>query len=352
MEVRRKIRSMKKNFVDSTTIHAVESLFRNSERDPWAATLAGELADLIVYSDIIRYPVPSRHRGGGYDLAHEDSLLRDLVHRDSDVFSGKEYSTARPRVLASKHLFTSFEQFGSWARANQISLRRWIALHHSPWIQQRRAATTGETYTFDLDRLLKRPELNDLVEVTHLAPLDLCYAFDSVLKYPIFGELAGSKGYYLNHPLRDAFKLPTMRKDNATPPPVAVSFRDSVAQLVRRQSRDEYTSLLHELRGAVREAGLHEMSPGEFDPEQIREIAARVRLSPRLRGYSRGVAVTTGIIGGLGAVPVFWPAAIIGGLISIGAAYWTGGLPRQVARVSWLRWAMKWDVEEQAERRS
>ena len=343
---------MKENFVDSTTIHAVESLFRGSARDPWAARLAGEFADLFVYSDIVCYPIPVGCQGRGYDLAEEDSLLKYISNRDSRVFAGREYSTAIPRIVENDHLFCAFNYFNSWVQANQYTLRRWLSFHRSDWIQQRRAATTGNRGTFNLEELVIRSDITNLSERTNISPLDLCYAFDSILKYPLFGELTGSNGYYLNHPLRDAFMLPTMQRENATPPPVAVSFLDAVAKLSVRMSYDEYTSLLHELRGSVRESGLHEMSTGNFDRELIREVSARVRLSPRLSGYSKSVGISTGVIGGLGAIPVLGPfAAVFGGAISISGAFWSGGLPRQVASVSWLRWALKWDVEEQAERR-
>jgi hypothetical protein len=79
---------MKNHFVDSTIIHAVESLFRDGERDPWASRLAGELVDLFVYSDVVRYPIPVRDATGGYDLAERPSLLRDLTLRDPKVFRG------------------------------------------------------------------------------------------------------------------------------------------------------------------------------------------------------------------------------------------------------------------------
>jgi hypothetical protein len=344
---------LKSNFVDSTTFHAVESLFREGARDPWAASLAGGLADLFVYSDTIRYPVPARRPGAGYDLAQEDSLLRDLARRDSQVFAGEEYSIARPRMIAERWLSTSFQRFSEWAGANELSLRHWITLHHSQWVRNRVAAALGERYVFNLDDLLRSPEVGRLASTTGVHAKDLCYAFDSVLRYPIFGELAGPNGYYLNHRLRNAVLLPTMRRQNAKPPTVAVSFSGTVGQLAPRLSRDGYTSLLHELRGAVRNSGLHQMLPGDFDQERIREIAANVALPPRLRGYTRGLGIAGGIFGGLGAIPLFGqPAALIGGAVSIAAAFWSGGLPRSMARIKWLRWALKWDVEEQAERRS
>lgn len=343
---------MKENFVDSTTIHAVESLFRGGVRDPWAARLAGEFADLYVYSDMVCYPIPVGGQGRGYDLAEEDSLLQYISKRDSRVFAGKEYSTAIPRIVEKNHLFGAFRQFNYWAQANQYTLRRWLTFHRSHWIQQRRAATTGYRGTFNLEELLKSSDITNLSERTKISQLDLCYAFDAILKYPLFGELTGGNGYYLNHPLRDAFILPTMQRENATPPPVAVSFRDSVAKLSTEISYYEYTRLLHELRESVREVGLHEMAAGTFDRELIREISARVRLSPRLSDYSRIVGVSTGFIGGLGAIPFLGPIAAVGGsAISISGLFWRGGLPRQAASVSWLRWALKWDVEDQAEHR-
>jgi hypothetical protein len=191
-----------------------------------------------------------------------------------------------------------------------------------------------------------------LAEIIRLDPLDVCYAFDSVLKYPLFGEFAGDQGNYLNHPLKDAFPLPTMRKEKGTLPVVAVSFRDSIAKISNRLSKDQYTSLLHELRSSVRDAGLDEMSQGQFNRAEIRDIAARVALPPRLRGLDKVAGIAGGIISGLGIISELSPVtSVLGGAIFVAAALWRGHMPRGISRIKWLRWALKWNIEDQADQR-
>jgi hypothetical protein len=110
--------------------------------------------------------------------------------------------------------------------------------------------------------------------------------------------------------------------------------------------------LLHELRGEVRDSGLYQLAPGSYEKDAVREIAASILLPPRLKAFAKVIGVTGGLIGGLGAFPALGPVAAVAGLaVSVSTALWSGQLPRNVARIEWLRWALKWDIEEQAEKR-
>jgi hypothetical protein len=62
--------------------------------------------------------------------------------------------------------------------------------------------------------------------------------------------------------------------------------------------------------------------------------------------------VLAGFVGGLGALPVASAAAaVVGAAVSVSAALWDGELPRGTAQMKWLRWAVEWDLEKQAETR-
>lgn len=56
----------------------------------------------------------------------------------------------------------------------------------------------------------------------------------------------------------------------------------------------------------------------------------------------------SGVVGALGAIGPLGPlVSVVSGVITVGASFWTGTLPRPLADVKWLQWAIKWDVEEQ-----
>lgn len=344
---------MSRPLVDITTLNAVESLFRRGERDPWAKQLAGELADLFIYSDTVRYSITVPSGASPTDeLIEKPSLLLDLGRRDPAVFVPEKYSTAEPVLLKEEYLEECFDRFSAWARSNRATLRRWITLHNESWIQIQRATRVEHQYVFSLDALRKDPALEAITKEIEVDQDDICYAFDIVLRYPLYGELVGENEHYLNHPIRDAFPLPTMQRERGSVPGIAVSFKDSIATCADNLSQDEYTALLYELRGIVRQYGLHKVKPGEFDKETIREIAAKVALPPRLRATGKLAAIGAGLIGGLGAIPVLGPAAAVAGAaVSVSAALWTGRLPRAAARMKWLRWALGWGIEDQAEER-
>jgi hypothetical protein len=205
---------------------------------------------------------------------------------------------------------------------------------------------------FLLETLRENPEVKGLTELLGVTEDDVFYAFDLVLRFPLYGQLTGVNEYYLNHPIRDAFQLPTMQKSVDKAPPIAVSFRNVIADLAPKLTQEEYTVLLHQLRGEVRDFGLHKVGPGDCDKEVVREIAARVSLPPRLKAVGKSATMVAAFVGGLGAVPALGPAAALAGAaVSVSTALWDGKLPRGTAQMKWLRWAVEWDVERQVESR-
>lgn len=339
--------------VDITTINAVESLFRGGTRDPWARQMAGELADLVVYADEVRYGLTLP---GVAPPEPEDgvvpSLLLDLSRRDSIVFRAEKYLSTEPFLLRDEYLERCFEQFGSWARSNRSTLRRWMALHNEEWIRVQHDTRIQHQFSFLLDKLLGDPALGALANAIGIGERDVCYAFDLVLRYPLYGLMAGEDEHYLSHPIRGSMQLPTMCSEPGRRPPVALSFRKLIGELAPALSQNEYAALLHELRGTVREYGLHRVAPGEVDKEVIRDIAAKVALPPSLRSGGKMAAVGASLIGGLTAIPILGSVgAVAGAAVSVSAVLWTGRVPRATTRLKWLRWALEWDIEDQAAKR-
>ncbi|MGB7290552.1 MAG: hypothetical protein WBD99_00060 [Thermodesulfobacteriota bacterium] len=340
---------MGKPLVDLTTLNAVQSLFTRGQRDPWANQLAGAFADLFIYGDIVRYALPIPDEVA--ETLKGPSLLVELIRRDSDAFYPEEYSTTELRLLKDDYLTECFDNFAVWAKNNRYSLLRWIRLHKESWIRNVEPRIK-HGYVFSLDRLRETPILSVLAREIGVSEDDICYAFDVVLRYPLYGELAGPSEHYLNHPIRDIITLPTMQHESASLPYLPVSFNKSIAGMASKLTEQDYTVLLHELRGWVHDSGMHKLGPGDFDKEVIRELASQVALPPRVKTITKALGIAAALIGGLGAFPVLGPSvAVAGAVVSISTLIWKGYLPRSAARVKWLRWAIKWDIEDQAEKR-
>ncbi|MBV9468432.1 MAG: hypothetical protein JOZ57_04250 [Abitibacteriaceae bacterium] len=344
---------MNKPMLDYTMLVAVESLFRPGKRDPWGLQLAGELTDLFVYGDIVRYAVAvamPREEGP----PEEPSLVAALHKRDPAVIKTQTYSSAEPRVLDNQYLHEAFDGFDAWARSNPHTLERWIALHNQEWVRSFHTAHMKHRYVFALEELRNEPTLKALAQKVELEQSEICYAFDTVLKYPLIGEIAGEGEYYLSHPIRTGVPLPTMEVQSESRTAFAVSWASGVKDLIKskRLSQDQYTVLLHELRGYCREQRLHKMSPGQVDKEVIREIAAKIQLRPQLKSITKAALFGGNGIRSLAAYAALGPTAVItGAAVSVSPALFTGKLPRRAARVGWLRRMIKWDVEDQVEKR-
>jgi hypothetical protein len=168
----------------------------------------------------------------------------------------------------------------------------------------------------------------------------------------MYGEMAAADEHYLNHPVRDAFGVPTSTYEPGPAPAVPFSFRPLISELVPHLSQDEFCVLLHTLRAAVWERGLHDAERGKYAADVIREVLAEAAIPAHLR---RGAAVL-GVLGGLaaaaGTLPLGPVVPLLGAAISIASAIWSKiPLPRVASRVRWLRWALEWPGEEQADER-
>jgi len=334
--------------IDTNSLIAIESHFSAGRGDPWARLLAGHLADAVVYADAVRYTC------GVATASREAERLPEIV----SLLDGEGESILRPEPvvvgitprLATGLVEETFENFAAWVLNNQASWLRWLRTHSSPAVRRMQELQVGRPLFFALDDL-PPSDLTRLSSRTGASVEDLLYAFDNVLRGPLYAVLADGQPY-IHHPTREPTILPTARSENGATRRVAVPFADSVRDLLDRLTLGEYCQLLLSLRKEVRRRNIHKLPPGHVDREVLREIAAAASLAPKLRFLGRVVGFLAGIASGVAVAPALGPAgAIAGGVISIASSIWSGNLPRSAARIQWVRWAIEWNVEAGAETR-
>jgi hypothetical protein len=336
--------------VDVTSLNAIQSLFvEDSPKDPWARRLAGKLADLYVYGEKIRYAM-AVHGADSGEVLERPRFLDHLQAYDSSAVTAVEYSAAEPRILSDVYLYECFDKFSVWAINNRATLKKWVELHHQKWLYP--ISISERAPVFSLEKLHDNAAVAKTAKIADVSLQDVYFAVDIILRYPLYGALAGADEWYLNHPIRDTMLLPTMTRTPATVPQVAISFADSISGFAEKLTMEAYVTLLHDLRTSVRGRGLHRSRPGAIEKEEIRAIAAEMRLPPRLSNLGKAFGIAGGLVGGLGAIPELGPGATLAaGVITVAGALWHGTLPGPISEVQWLRWALKWDIEDQAELR-
>jgi hypothetical protein len=336
--------------VDITSLYAVESLFRAGTRDPWGKKLAGRLADLFIFSDRVRFTMPLRPEA--VTAADDPSLpqvLAQLRSRDSGVFEPLSYVVnERPRLI-NEHLKPAFRSFAAWASNNRTAFKDWLTFHSEVRATPRDITRIRPNSLFDISALHEIAEFKHLRGSLGVSAYDLIYAFDIVLRYPLYGGLAGSDSYFLAHPIREQQSAPIIAVEPGRPPKIPVSLSQAVVGMVSSMTLDEYTSFLHEARGLIRARNIQDLKVGSIGQEGIRELASLLGLPARLRKAGRTIGIAGGVITIAGAVAALAPAAAIaGGLIMSVPYIWGAKVGRAPGRVKWLRWALEWDLERQA----
>jgi hypothetical protein len=341
---------------DVTTIIGVESLFHSGPTDLRSVELAAKLTDLFIYNDRIRYVFPYLSATAAAQGGILPQLLSALMSRDGDVFEEAKCIVSEQTHVPPVSVSPCFSAFAAWARNNRQELRTWTALYREPWISGR-LGTLGPDpkqprtrfvmkYLFPVEDVTQTPEFNSLVEFLGVPAEDLLFAFDVTLRYPLYAELAGANAYYLSHPIREDQNPPTLTRSESSPPQIALPLGRAIARLAPHLTLDEFSILLHEARGLLRDKGIVGLKAGAVDTEARREVAACLGLPPRLKANKELVALLAAGMTGLSLFPVLGPASVLLGMgVEIGSLFWDGNVPRAAGKVKWLRWALAWDIE-------
>ncbi len=335
--------------VDLTSIDAIESGFRKGSADPWFAEMAGKLADFFIYCDTARYVYPVRWANQEFLTDSErPELLEMLIKRDSEAWTWEVYSTFEPLSVDMSSSIDAFRYFSAWALNNPLALKRFVKLHNCSWLKCGHRSRVPNDYVYDIGFITSLDSFKRTAKILRINPSDLLYVFDVILRYPYYGQLAGEHRFYLSHPIREAQNYDAIQVSPFEPPKIALSFQSAVSSMAARLSFDSYTALLHEARGYVRKHNIHLLNPGQIETEQVRELCFDLQMEPRFKAVAKTLAVVCGVFGIAGTIPaVAVPAAVLGTAITVASSFWKPLLTRKLTGVRWLRWSLKFDLEEQ-----
>ncbi len=260
---------MEKRLTDITTLTAVESLFHNGVKDPWAAKLAGDLADWYAYSPVPTFILPeSSALPADLKVAALPKIVEALRQRESTVMQPRVCTTGSQGTLLEEFQHEAVVNFLAWCKSNPKRLQTWIAVHRQTWVTGGHAIRIPHRYLYDVTRAFSESEFRGSAKLLNIPLDDLGYALDVALRYPLYGQFAGEKSIYLSHPLREQRRWPTMEVSLGENPPVALSFAPSVASIASSLTLDQYASLLHEIRAVVSDRGLANIRPGAIEHAQ------------------------------------------------------------------------------------
>lgn len=324
------------------------------ERDPWASQLIGDFANLAVFNDNLRFsfPVPSNDLSFESRLVIEPRTLNILADAMGESLSPVPYSTDAIRPYSDGSIEDCVLYFDKWARRHRASLKTFCRLHMSDIVARDQNVRVANIYTFDVAGLRASEPFRRLEKLTGIPRSELIYAFDLSLRMPMYGSFAGPNQYYLNHPIRDAFGGQLVTEVGpAAKQSIPFSLSKSFSDLAPRLSQQEFVSSIMLLREEVRRHGLVGAEPGDFDKEILRDIAANCRLPGRLRYGENVPEIVAIVLSAIAANAVAGlPGAMVGASISVAGSIWkppSTQIAAKAADISWLRWAVKWDIEDQ-----
>ena len=238
-----------KPLVDTNTILAIETIFSKDILDPWAIQLACTFVDLFIYADCFRFTLAfPTDQYKGDDFSNAPSLIQNLKQRDSSAIVAEIVPNDEPVKLDDKYLNEAFHLFAVWARNNVKSLKQWLKTHKTPTINAMNQAQLDREYYFNLERLMQNIELTTLSTELQLAQDYILYAFDNLLRGPLYGKLTGDDQHYLNHPMRNVSLLPTFEAKTGPLPNIPISFKDTMLKMVNsfegRNNRTIYAKFI------------------------------------------------------------------------------------------------------------
>ena len=323
--------------LDITAVNAVQSLFlKTNHRDPWAEIILPKFIDFVIWSDKAKYSLifPEKLKDD-YEIGLPP-LFKDITRRDSDLFNSNIIVSNDRIVLDDDILLSAFAAFKAYTVNNKERMKKLIDFHKGSFVpsQLKTRDQVYHGYFFNTPKLLENNDVHRLATTLGVPADSICYTFDMAVKYLKYGEFS-ENGYYLSHPVREQIQWTTFTKQTLTTPPhVPLPLGLQISQLVKKMDQDQFTALLHEARGIVRDMEMAGLPPDAIEPERRRELAFKLGLPAKLK-----TPVERKTFEDIVKLSVPRQHTIV-------SRIWSTNLPRYFARKSWLQWAIRYDLEE------
>lgn len=340
--------TLKAPLVDVTTIQGIESGFRSGARDPYGPRALAHLTDLALYSDKVRYPVAYT---GARPKTSTDVVRPPLVEAFDaalpGLFEPVPFSADKTRIASRETTLGALDSLGRFVRANPTNSKALITLHGQSSIRSEHSRRVGTEFVFDVEPILENPRMEEMAARLGCEKHLLLYTLDMALRYPIYGALTGKDEWYLSHQVRTAISMPNLTARTRGPPDIPIPLGDLVYKVARDGPMVDYVKRVVRLRDLLNENGIRGAPSGEVERTVVRSVAQQAGLPGKLRGYHRSVGVASCLLGFVGLVPLFGaPAAALAATITIGSAFWDGHVPSRLTQQEWLRFAIRYDVED------
>ena len=337
---------MSRCLVDITSFNAIGSIFKGNTIDPAAYILAGKLADVFAYNENIFYVVPQMKEE---IPRQEPDILMSLKQRDKNNILSRKLDLPDQINLPMPYLSKTFKDFEIWVNNNIDTAMKWLRLHNERWIKERRPKPY-EGLFHNLSQIMvdKKEELEFLEFKFKISIENLIYLYDVILRYPLYGNLTDQDEFYLNHPIRDVMTKSGIVISNESHKQIPVSFSKYIQFLLEKKAvknMDEYTSMLHILRHQIRDRELHLVNSNSVDKSIIEDIFVSSGLKPRLKIDKTSKilpAMIAGASGITGDPAMLFIGTSVGVGLSVAGIMWSGIVPKSLAKIKWLRWALDW----------
>lgn len=340
--------SLRSPLVDLTTLQGVESLFGSGVKDPFGVDAIAQFTDLLLYSDEVRFPIPYvGARPSTSDAIAENAIISAFDTYLPATIKAVPFS-ARQRLRVAEDTATgALDSLHSFVRANPSASKALIKLHGKANVREEYSQKLAKEFLFDVEAVSEDRNLLATAKRLQCEPRLLLHTLDMVLRYPMYGSLAGKDEWYLGHLVRTAVALPNLGVQHHVPPAIPLPIGDLVYRVGRRDTMEQYALRVCEVRDLLDENGIRGVRRGDVERSVIRHVSQEAGLPGKLRGYHRSMGVTTGLLGFVGLWPFLGtPAAAGAAALTTGSAMWDGKVPSRLSGSKWLRFAIRYDLED------
>lgn len=340
-----------KPLVDITTLVSIESCFDEGPVCPSGHILAGQLADLFIWSDSLRYVQPVTAQGNVYI----PDLITRLKEKQPTIVDGAPFSIDLQSPMLPESLQQYFFNFYGFVRGRPEWFKQWLTLHNTPKVKDSHRKWITRPYYFDPSWATANSEFCNAYRQLGVNARELMYAFDVCIRYPYYASLANEE-CYLSHPIRQMVNIPGCSREPYQIPQRPISFRDPVLKLVKDRyfTLESYLQFLLDAHRIVRDRNLTSLGPSRLERRELHAIARDLHLPAKLRGRAIvEVLVTEGLAMAAGAaVGGHLPEIVLGSTMVLSATLlWHMHVPPRLSHLRWIDVASESPFDDQARRK-